>query len=113
MLPVTHCTNNKPARAIFVQTVFSQDNERSGGGGGSLLERWIGELADDLMWIGMLGDGNDIRCLPNHNRPKGEIRGWSELPNLIALVPDLLNLACPSDAGNVIMRTTDALFVAL
>jgi hypothetical protein len=99
-----------PPLSVFVQ----QDPEQQPGRSEGLLEKWIGDLGDDLMWIGMLGDRREPRCLPNHNRPPGEIRGWSELSKLMELVPSLLELACPSNAsGNVVLRTADALYVAL
>jgi hypothetical protein len=77
------------------------------------LAKWIGDLGNDLMWIGMLGDRRELRCLPNHSRPDENMSGWSELPAVMKLMPGLLDLACPGDAGNVILRTADALYVAL
>ena len=46
------------------------------------------------MWIGLLGDGGELRSLPNHDRVQSEMRGWIELPNLLELISSLLNCGC-------------------
>ncbi len=78
----------------------------------STIGSWIENLGDDLMWIGMFSDREPPKCLPNHDRPCGEIRGWRELLQVLQLVPDLLSAADPCEAGYVIVRTHDALYVA-
>ena len=80
---------------------------------GPLLCQWIGELGQDLMWVGLLCDGEELRCLPNHDRDQSEIRGWVELPNVLKLISNLLDCGCEAVGGNVILRTTEALYIAL
>ena len=53
---------------------------------------------------------NNTQTAKNQER---EIRGWVELPNLLKLVPSLLKCGCDAAEGNVILRTTEALYIAI
>src|SRR3982074_2465997 len=94
---------HQPALTILVQQ--NPASEAKPNMDWTTLGRWIRDLGNDLMWIGLLGGGGDARCLPNHNRPGGEIRGWAELPDVLELVPTLLAVSCPTREGTVIVRT--------
>ena len=111
-MPFSQYNSAHPPVSVFMQ--------RSIGGASSeprpsdpQLRRWIGELGNSLMWIGLLCEGGELRCLPNHDRVPSEIRGWAELPNLMDLISSLLDCGCEATDGNVILRTTEALYIAL
>ncbi len=77
------------------------------------LRRWIGELGNNLMWIGLVCAGGELRCLPNHDCTQSEMRGWVELPNLLRLISNLADCGCEAVESNVILRTTEALYIVL
>jgi hypothetical protein len=79
---------------------------------GSLLSRWMEELGENLMWIGTPGEHHELHCTPNQTLPDARLHGWSDARNIMDLVPTLLEIACPEQTGHVIIRTTEALYVA-
>ena len=109
---LTEINNDQTPLSIFVNSCYGEVRPKPLSLE-QMLKRWINDLGNELMWIGMLDDRGKLRCLPNHDRDEEEIRGWRELPSLLELIPGLLNTACPVEEGNVILRSAAALYIAL
>ena len=71
------------------------------------------ELGENLMWIGTAGEECAWHCTPNPKAAHVRLQGWSEVGNILDMVPSLLEIACPEKSGHVIIRTAEALYVVL